>query len=118
MAEEKQKNKFLKDVFWKVAGVGFGLATGVFIADPFTEALFLGDFHDPGNLNAQAVSSWINTHFSWVPEIIGLRGDGGFLNTEFAQSVLSPHLEKVALPTLETVAQSYGEKGFSMDDLL
>ena len=86
----------------KLATVGFVAAIAwLVLMDP----IFFPIFHDPTNATAQAFVSFIHEGFSWVPDVIGLTGDGGFLNTEFMRASLAPHYS--ATP-MEVAAASAG----------
>lgn len=94
MADEK-KGGWLARNFKKAAIGALKLATvGVAAAvswQLFLDPLFFLPIHDPTNVTMQAWVSFMNDSFGWIPDIVGATGDGGLLNTEFAQSVLEPY---------------------------
>lgn len=89
--------------------VTVGLAAAV-AWQVFLDPIFFPIFHDTSNITAQAFVHMIHENFSWIPEIIGLTGDGGFLNTEFMKSTLAPHIAAVspaaAMPEVTNAAQN------------
>ena len=107
----------LKRAFWgavKLATVGLAAAVAWQV---FLDPIFFPIFHDTTNTTAQATISLINDYFSWIPDLIGLTGDGGLLNTEFGQAALEPYYELNAPTMPGEIKQAYPE-GFSADFLL
>lgn len=118
MGDDKKEEGWLSKAFWGAAKlVTIGLVSAV-AWQIFLDPIFFPIFHDPTNTTAQAFVSMINTTFDWIPDLIGLTGDGGLLNTEFAQGMLEPYMDQVAYtPASELVAQtsSMPDGGFSLD---
>ncbi len=124
MTGEKSESGFLRKAFvgaLKVATIGLLAAVAWQV---FLDPIFFPIFHDPTNATAQALVSMIHTNFSWIPEMLGLTGGGGLLNTEFAQAALGPYYA----PSPEAVAMAMGggagaaeivtgAANFSLDDL-
>ena len=98
----------LSKMFTGLVVGGLKLATiGLFAAvawQVFLDPIFFPIFHDVTNTTAQAWVHFIHQGFSWIPELLGLTGDGGLLNTEFMQRVLSNSYEVVSIPTDEEIA--------------
>lgn len=102
----------LSGAFKKAAFIGtIGLATG-FIGGIFwqlwIDPIFFPILHDTSNITAQAWVLMINETFSFVPDLLGLTGDGGFLNTDFMQARLAPSIEALAIPDIETITTISG----------
>lgn len=91
----------------KLATIGLAAAVAWQV---FLDPIFFPIFHDTSNVTAQAFVHMIHESFSWIPEIIGLTGDGGFLNTEFMKSTLAPHIAAIspasAMPEIVNAAQN------------
>ncbi len=100
----------------KLATIGLASAVAWQI---FLDPIFFPIFHDTTNATAQAFVQMINEIFSWIPEMIGLTGESGFLNTDFMQNMLDPYYDQVAVPEAEIVQHVTEQTGaaFSMDDL-
>ncbi len=115
MADEN-KGGLLTKIFTgavKLATVGFVAAVAWQL---FLDPIFFPIFHDPTNATAQAFVSLIHESFSWIPDVIGLTGDGGLLNSQFAQNMLAPHYNALAAPTGMEMAQVF-DGGLSLDDI-
>lgn len=97
----------LTETFGKVILEGAKLATIGLVAavawQVFLDPIFFPIFHDATNLTSQAWVHTIHEMFSWIPDILGLTGDGGLLNTDIAQSFLANGYEAVQPPTVENL---------------
>ncbi len=78
---------------FKWAAFGFVAAVGWQV---FLDPIFFPIFHDTTNATAQAFVSFINSSFDWIPDIVGLTGDGGLLNMDWAQNILEPHYDLIS----------------------
>ena len=99
----------LTKIFKKALTFGLGVAIGIMIFDPISEALFFPIWHGTaGNASAQAFMSLIHDQLGWLTDVTGLTGSGGILSMDWAQSMLAPYMAP-------DVTQMAG--GLSLDDL-
>ncbi len=107
MAEESKKG-FLRTAFVgaaKLATIGLAAAVAWQI---FLDPIFLPIFHDTSNVTAMAWRSMLNDYFGWIPKVIGLTGDGGLLQSQFAQSALSPYVSATPAQTVNALNSASG----------
>lgn len=70
------------------------------------------------NPTMSAYMAFMQDSFSWVTDALGFTGNGGLLNTEFAQNILEPYMpdlpsvDDYVPPTLGTSSST-----FSFDDI-
>lgn len=116
MAGETKEQGWLTKAFMAVGKViTIGLISAI-AWQIFLDPIFFPIFHDPTNTTAQAFVSMINSTFSWIPELIGLTGDGGLLNMDFMQSILEPFMDYTPQGMAETIESSSAASFESMDD--
>ncbi len=114
--EHTADNKgLLSQAFLKATMFGIGALTGMVLLDPLSEALMFPIFHGSENATADAFMAFVQTNLSWIPDIIGLTGDGGILHTDFAQEILAPYYELVETPSTTQLNDTFGS--ISFDDL-
>lgn len=106
MAEKK--SGWLQKAFWGAAKL---VTVGVVAAVAWQVLLdpsFLPVFHDALNQNAQAWASLVRENFGEpITNFLGFTGDGGLLNTEFAQNILEPYMKKAPVPTTQDIVTAF-----------
>ena len=117
---------FKKAATWALKVATIGVAAAV-CWQMFMDPLFFLPIHDPTNLTMQSWVAFMNDHFGWIPDMVGATGDGGLLNSDFAQSFLGEYrgispqemAANYAAPAVDPTGGMNSDtlSGWSLDDL-
>lgn len=110
-------DNFLTKIFTKVVEVAtIGLVCAV-AWQIFLDPIFFPIFHDTTNATAQAFVHMIHSTFSWIPDLLGLTGNGGLLHTGPAQSLLQPFYDATQLASSDNLSKAF-DGGYDAGDII